>query len=271
MNENLTQAVIALHKSASSIVADAELTDVEKQELLDESFQQYHQHVFEKVLKADDTDDADEGDGAEITKETEMLHDPIEVAKRVIAGAPTRITKSGWYAEISARAEADRGEGESEAQAFTRYITKHEDGRTLYQAYKRALPDEPTVDAVTPAPMPAPTRSYQRLMAKAEELRKSEPKLSEAQAFAKVYESRENRELVDASKSEHAERALSTGASSTMVAKGHDSAGDRLARCAAALVRQHKDLSHADAFQHAKERNPELAAAYERETGRAAA
>jgi hypothetical protein len=113
--------------------------------------------------------------------------------------------------------------------------------------------------------MPTPN-AYDMLMAKAAELRQGDPKLTEAKAFAKVYEMPGNRQLVEASKAEHAERMSGT----TVEKVDHASAGDRLARCAAALARQHPDLSHAQAFQHAKDRNPDLARAYAAETGVAA-
>lgn len=49
--------------------------------------------------------------------------------------------------------------------------------------------------------------AYEQLQSKAAELRKSDPKLSEAQAFAKAYEDPANRELVTLHKSESAPRA----------------------------------------------------------------
>jgi hypothetical protein len=47
-------------------------------------------------------------------------------------------------------------------------------------------------------------------MGKAEELRKSDPKLTEAQSFAKVYEAPENRDLVEAVKRERTEQYASS-------------------------------------------------------------
>jgi hypothetical protein len=74
-------------------------------------------------------------------------------------------------------------------------------GQVLYRAFKLAPQGE--VEPVTvSAPMPTPTRAYTQLMAKAEELRKADGKLTEAQAFAKVYENPANRELVQADKRE---------------------------------------------------------------------
>jgi hypothetical protein len=53
---------------------------------------------------------------------------------------------------------------------------------------------------------PEPTPSYRKLAALADVLRKSEPNLSREQAFAKVYESPANGELVQAAKAEHRAR-----------------------------------------------------------------
>jgi hypothetical protein len=264
MNENLTQAIVALHKSASSIIADDELTDAEKLDAVDETFAQYHEHVA-KLLDAED----DTG-GAEITKETEMLHDPIEVAKRVTAGAPTRITKKEWHDEINKRAQAERRSGESPEQAYSRFLTETGDGRTLYQAFKRA-PQGPQAETAAPAAKntPEPTPSYRRLMAKAEALREAEPTLTREQAFTKVYTDPRNGEVAMAERAEH--RAASSASITTVAKADHASAGDRLARCAAALARQHPDLTHAEAFQHAKERNPDLARLYEQDGARHAA
>ena len=44
--------------------------------------------------------------------------------------------------------------------------------------------------------MPEPTPSYRKLMAKADELRKCDSKLTSPQAFAKAYENPANRDLV---------------------------------------------------------------------------
>jgi hypothetical protein len=53
------------------------------------------------------------------------------------------------------------------------------------------------------AQTPAPTPSYAKLVAKAVELRKADPKLTEAQAFEKIYTDPLNGELVHAAKAEH--------------------------------------------------------------------
>jgi hypothetical protein len=54
--------------------------------------------------------------------------------------------------------------------------------------------------------MPEPTPSYRKLMAKADELRKCDSKLTSPQAFAKAYENPANRDLVQQYKREQAGR-----------------------------------------------------------------
>lgn len=54
--------------------------------------------------------------------------------------------------------------------------------------------------------------AYSQLMAKAQELRKTEPKLSEAQAFTKVWEDPANRELVVKSKNENLRKMMGVAA-----------------------------------------------------------
>jgi hypothetical protein len=256
MNENLRQAIGALYRSVASIIADDELVD--KQAAVEETFQQYHEHVFEKVLKADEADDdADADDADEAMDKT----DDTKRRQRRQREEEPMATKREIYNAINSRAQEARDPDESEAQAFAKFLDTAE-GKEAYARYKRAPADEQATVAktVTPAPIPTPTPSYRKLMAKADELREVEPKLTEAQAFSKVFCDPRFAELAKAARAEERERG-------TTVAKSDNaSAGDRLARCAAALARQHPDLTHAEAFKHAKERNPDLAAAYERET-----
>ena len=138
------------------------------------------------------------------------MDEMIAIAKRVAHGAPTRITKAQWHAEITKRAAAYRDVNETPEQAYTRFLTETADGNALYQAYKLAPQDEQAEPVAVTPPTPTPTRSYERLTAKANELRKAEPKLSEAQAFTKVYEDPANRELVQAAKLERTEQYGST-------------------------------------------------------------
>jgi hypothetical protein len=94
-----------------------------------------------------------------------------------------------------------------------------------------------------------PMTAYAQLQAKAQELRKADPKLSEHQAFAKVYTDKANADLVN---SERAERAGSI--------RKLD-AGDRIIARAAA-IRQHRNVSQDEAIAMAKQKNPELVQLY---------
>jgi hypothetical protein len=95
-------------------------------------------------------------------------------------------------------------------QAYSRYLTESAEGRTLYQAFKRAPQEDAAPASTVTAPTPEPTPSYRRLMLKGEELRKSDPKLTSAQAFSKAYEAPENRDLVAAAKRERTEQYAAT-------------------------------------------------------------
>jgi hypothetical protein len=123
-------------------------------------------------------------------QETEMNDDEwVRIAKRIAAGQETRICKRQWHEQIVKRAADDRRENETPEQSYSRFLCETSDGAALYQAYRLAPQGDEAEPARTVTPtMPAPTPSYERLMGKAEELRKSDPKLTEAQSFAKVYE-----------------------------------------------------------------------------------
>jgi hypothetical protein len=95
----------------------------------------------------------------------------------------------------------------------------------------------------------------------AAEHRKSEAALTSEQAFAKVYTDPRNRELVAQCKAE--ERARRDAV--TMAKGARSTIGDRVARLAAALAQQHKELTHDDAIQRVLARNPDLARAYQNE------
>jgi hypothetical protein len=243
------RAEVALHKSLSSIIADDELDDVNKQFALDETLAQYHEHI--EMLKAkakdqadgaDEEDDAADDDGTPGMDETEssagdqdkepnrslllaharahrqrqrlMKQDDdmdsyIEIAKLVADGARSPITKGSWYNEITKRAAASRRADQTEAQAFAKYL-ETPDGKFLYSAFKLAPQREEadTAPTVVKASTPAPTPSYRKLMALADVLRKNDPSLSREQAFAKIYESSEHGELVEADKAERRAAAM---------------------------------------------------------------
>lgn len=93
--------------------------------------------------------------------------------------------------------------------------------------------------------------AYDRLMQLADQLRKAEPKLTEAKAFAKAFAL--NPKLARQEREER--RAM---------AKQSD-AGDRLVKCAMALRERHPEMSHDDAIATVKMRNPELVSAFQHE------
>ena len=95
----------------------------------------------------------------------------------------------------------------------------------------------------------------------AAELRKSEAALTSEQAFAKVYTDPRNMELVARCKAEERARRYAV----TMAKAARSTIGDRVARLAAALAQQHRDLTHDDAVQRVLQRNPDLARAYQNE------
>jgi hypothetical protein len=238
-DEEIEKALGAMQLSAQSIVADDGLTTLQKQQALAASFEQFTDYIAKLDAADDDGDQAmadtedpalcDMSDHERKVAEMKMQHERaqrmrgrlhkqgeddmdemIAIAKRVAHGAPTRITKAQWHAEITKRAAAYRDVNETPEQAYTRFLTETADGNALYQAYKLAPQDEQAEPVAVTPPTPTPTRSYERLTAKANELRKAEPKLSEAQAFTKVYEDPANRELVQAAKLERTEQYGST-------------------------------------------------------------
>jgi len=151
-----------------------------------------------KALGASKVLTEDTADTPTVGKQENDMDPRLSVAKAVAAtGRPAPLySKGDWYAEIQKRAEARKQEGESPAQAFSRFIQKHPEGRILYEAYRRT----PGVVSgtgprhVAKATEPTPVPSYTKLMVKAAELRKSKPDLSEAQAFAKVFGDPANRD-----------------------------------------------------------------------------
>jgi hypothetical protein len=108
---------------------------------------------------------------------------PVEFAKAFHAGHPTMMTKRELFEEIASRANRLRKQGESEAQAFTRFVTQDSDGIALLSVHKcLGGPDwQPEPRFVAKAAPPS-TPSLNTLMAMAAELRKSHPELTETRA-----------------------------------------------------------------------------------------
>jgi hypothetical protein len=130
--------------------------------------------------------------------------DLVPVAKRVIAGEPSAFEKRDFYAAIESGAAEIRKADESPEQAFARFCQDDPRGQVLLKAHKLARGAD-----YTPVPKLVPvvpqSTAYATLCKKASKLAKRE-NLSEARAFAKVYEDPANRELVEADRAAHHQR-----------------------------------------------------------------
>jgi hypothetical protein len=193
LEQHITKAFAAMQESAASII-ESDASYDQQLDMLDESFEQFESYLT-KIIE-------------HTNKQETNMDVTLDVAKMVAAtGRPAPLySKRDWYAEIQKRAEACKQEGESPAQAFSRFIQKNPEGRLLYEAYRRTPgavngtgPSE-VEKASTPTPLP----SYTKLVAKGEELRKADPKLTKEQAFVKAYTDPANRELVARYKREDA-------------------------------------------------------------------
>jgi hypothetical protein len=124
----------------------------------------------------------------------------LSAAKR---GAPPIFNKRIYLAEIMKRSDAKRQPGETREQAFAKFITEDDDGKALYRTFKQAEGPDHEVMASNSSFMPMQSApALARLTKLAEQLRAEDPSLSEAQAFAKVYTSPANAELVAAEREE---------------------------------------------------------------------
>jgi hypothetical protein len=128
-------------------------------------------------------------------------------AKMILAGHGTMgLWRDDIEAEIRKRAEATRGPNESSAQAFTRMITADERGRLFYKASKftpvRIAPADPALMAPPDKKRKKKGARGEAMEKLAQELRAANPKLSDAQAFTKVFCDPKNAELREAVKAE---------------------------------------------------------------------
>jgi len=128
-------------------------------------------------------------------KETQKMDTPTQILADY--GAPAvakcivdegRTSVFGEHAltkAITDYAMSDRRQGESEAQAFTRIYTADDENGRLFRSAMKIVNGSPPKHA-----------AYDLLMEKAREVRRTDPKLSEAQAFTKIYCAPENSALV---------------------------------------------------------------------------
>jgi hypothetical protein len=126
----------------------------------------------------------------------------ITIAKSVIAGKPSAVSKRDFFVELQKRADQIRQPGETREKAFARYATADPNGQVLMQAHKAATgddyqgePDENVVD------MPATNDAFRRLMDLANEKRR-EGETTE-QAFARLYSDPKHWDLVSTEKRLH--------------------------------------------------------------------
>jgi hypothetical protein len=113
-------------------------------------------------------------------------------------------SRQDFEAEITKRAE--RRQGESAAQAFTRYITEDETGKLLFKASKLAPPRQAPQDFANPEP-PSRGLAQDQLDRLVDEFlvnynRANSKKLTRAQAYDRVFNSAQHRELRERVKAE---------------------------------------------------------------------
>jgi hypothetical protein len=117
----------------------------------------------------------------------------IEIAKRL----PMTFTKAEWYEEMAKRSKEQRLSRETPEQAFARYVTKNEGGQILFRAYSQAAgPDWTSPERVQKRDAgPLRTAPLIELEKMGAEIRRKEPALSEAQAFARAVGTPRGQEL----------------------------------------------------------------------------
>jgi hypothetical protein len=136
-------------------------------------------------------------------KELNKMNEIVALAKKIVAGESGNYrSKSEWFRVSKMMAEEQREAGESNEQAFAKFI-QTEDGRAMFAAYKGA--DGPDFQPVPKPVVVAKTdTAYAKLKKLAADLREEQPDLSEYQAFAKIATDPKNRDLLETSKRESA-------------------------------------------------------------------
>jgi hypothetical protein len=131
----------------------------------------------------------------------------VDIAKSIISRGPDAqpgVTSRVLFEEMQKRADAMFPDSLTSEQRFARYAENTEEGRLLCKAQRRAAPEPLDEDEDEQDGECDPTTSaYRKLLAKAEDLRLRSPGLTQAAAFSKVYAEPSNRQLVNASRSEH--------------------------------------------------------------------
>jgi len=154
-------------------------------------------------LKAEQAEAAAAEARAELNKGSDM-DTMVAVAKSVIVGKPSGLTKRDFFLELWKRADQTRQPGETRERAFTRYATTVPDGRLLMQAHKAASGEDYSGEPEDTDDEPTTNEGYQRLMDLAAEKRKKGETVE--QAFARLYADPKYRDLVATEKRMHQAR-----------------------------------------------------------------
>ncbi|MDR3527402.1 MAG: hypothetical protein P4L57_08975 [Rhizomicrobium sp.] len=217
-------AAECLVKSLFSIFDDETIDEKQKGRLADQSFQEFREFAKSDISNtsvvaqraADHVDrarrarrirrvaaaaQADANLASALSPAARAVHHG-EIQKREDTEMPTP-TRESVNSQIHDIAKSFRKPGESPEQAYAGFIKHNEMGRQLLSLYN-SLPVENVVTLpVRKAAQPS-TQAHALLLAKAAEMKKANPKLSDEQAFARVWKDPNNRHLVEAHKRQQA-------------------------------------------------------------------
>ncbi len=191
----LPKAIDALRASLVSIAEDDELTGAEKKAMAAQSCAEFQDHIAGQFQKSERI--AFRKEEPMITQ-AETTASMVSIAKMVNSDQvpPKIFPRWAWNEGIKKAAAATRKAGESEAQAYTRFVTKDADGRAMFEAMSFADgPDHLTTAKGLP-PTPTDTPSMARLRRLAVAHQAEHPELTPEQAFAAVYRDPDNQDLV---------------------------------------------------------------------------
>jgi hypothetical protein len=125
-------------------------------------------------------------------------HGAFVVSKAMVDNGAPGLTEHEHYRVMQTDFQKNRLPNETPEQCFTRqFTTNTEEGRVIREAHQMTKP------------MTAPIgggAAYNAIVAKGEQLRKADPKLTREQAFTAAYCDPENRRLVEMQKVEHRTR-----------------------------------------------------------------
>jgi hypothetical protein len=141
-------------------------------------------------------------------RDTTMNIDDVAQVEKIVASG--KYGRADFHGALTTLAKREQRDGETQAGAYARVAREHTIGKKLLLGYLRA----PIGTDAAPAPVvkaaPAQSPAYARIVAKAAELRKADPTLSDAKSIATVYQDPANHQMVVDDK---AERGVLTGQS----------------------------------------------------------